>query len=214
MFDPACPLQTDCQSWFPVDQAVPYLCGDNIASHDPEGHVARAAVPAGLHLVYTFASTIVNGQTSVVFSSQRLWCTLGAVLAGLAVVSGAFGAHYLDAILVEVHKDAGTRTISGAEVPAAYKYLQDFKTGATYQMTHALAIIATGLLGRRGKARFAAHGAGICFFLGIVLFSGSLYILATTGVRWLGMVTPFGGMLFIIGWLLFATASALPRTGR
>lgn len=154
----------------------------------------------------------VTDQTSVVFFSQRLWCTVGAALAALAVVLGAFGAHLLDPILLEVHRSADPKVVAGLEVPAAYKYLHDFKTAATYQMTHALAIILVGLLGRRGKARFFAHGAAGCFLGGIVLFSGTLYLLSTTGVTWLGAVAPIGGLLFIVGWILFATAAAMPRT--
>ena len=137
-----------------------------------------------------------------------------AVLAALAVILGAFGAHMLDPILLEVHRSADPRVVAGLEMPASYKYLQDFKTAATYQMTHALAIILVGLLGRRGKARYFAHTAGGCFVAGIVLFSGSLYMLSTTGVSWLGAVAPIGGLLFIIGWISFAAAAAMPRTTR
>jgi uncharacterized membrane protein YgdD (TMEM256/DUF423 family) len=154
----------------------------------------------------------VTNQTSAVLFSQRVWGTIGAFLAGLAVIIGAFGAHGAEAILLEVHESAKPKVVAGHEMPAAYKYLQDFKTGAAYQMYHALAIILAGMLGRRGVGRFFAHGAAICFVLGILLFSGSLYALSTTGVTWLGRVAPFGGILFIIGWILFGTAAVLPRS--
>jgi uncharacterized membrane protein YgdD (TMEM256/DUF423 family) len=154
----------------------------------------------------------VSDPQSVVFFSQRLWTTVGAPLAALAVVLGAFGAHGADGILLEVHASAEPARIGGLEVPAAHKYLQDFRTAAAYQMTHALAIILVGLLGRRGKARIFGHVAAGCFVGGILLFSGSLYFLALTGLRWLGMVAPVGGLLFIAGWILFATAAVLPRT--
>lgn len=136
------------------------------------------------------------------------------MFAALAVILGAFGAHLLDPILLEVHRSAKPKVVAGFEMPASHKYLQDFKTAATYQMTHAIAIILVGMLGRRGKARFFAHAAGGCFVGGIVLFSGSLYMLSTTGVGWLGAVAPIGGLLFIVGWIFFATAAAMPRSNR
>lgn len=155
----------------------------------------------------------MTSQTSVVFFSQRLWCTVGAIFAALGVVFGAFGAHFLDPILLDVHKSAEPKIIAGLEVPASYKYLQDFKTGSAYHLAHALAIVLVGFLGRRGKARFFAHAAAGCFVGGIVLFSGGLYLLSTTGVTWLAHVVPIGGLLFIVGWILFATAAAMPRSG-
>ena len=154
----------------------------------------------------------MSDHQSVVFFSQRLWGTVGAVSAALAVVIGAFGAHLADDILIEVHASSESRSIAGFEVPASYKYLQDFKTGSHYQFIHSIAIILVGLLGRRGKARIVGHFAASSFLIGILLFSGSLYVLSTTGVRWLGAVTPIGGLLFIAGWILFAAAAAMPRT--
>lgn len=148
---------------------------------------------------------------SAVSDSPRLWVVTGAIVAGLAVVLGAFGAHGAEAVLLEVHQSAEPKTIAGMDVPASYKYLQDYRTAAAYQMTHAVAIILVGLLGRRGKARIFGHAAAGCFLAGILLFCGSLYVIALTGLTWFGRVAPIGGLLFIVGWLLFATA-ALPRS--
>jgi uncharacterized membrane protein YgdD (TMEM256/DUF423 family) len=110
---------------------------------------------------------------------------LGALLAFLAVITGAFGAHGLEKTLDEYG-------------------LRIWHTAVTYQMTHALALVLLGLFERQVGARFAlAQGA---FLVGILVFSGSLYLLALTGTRWLGAITPFGGAAFLVGWLAFAWA--------
>ena len=103
------------------------------------------------------------------------WITIGAILCGFAVASGAFAAHWLDKIFAE--KYAGkTRVVAGETVPLAAKFLYDFKTAAEYQMYHGLALIAVGVLVERRKSRLA-NLAGWSFCAGIVLFSGSLYLL-------------------------------------
>lgn len=138
--------------------------------------------------------------------SGNKWLTSGAVLAGLAVVFGAFAAHGLDQFLVDKYGSAPAKTVAGFEIPATYKYLQDFKTGAEYQMYHALGMIVVGLLLRTNPRR-ALEAAGWCFLLGIVFFSGSLYALTLTGETKLGMVAPIGGTLFIVGWGILAIAA-------
>ena len=108
----------------------------------------------------------------------------GALSAFVAVAAGAFGAHALRARL-------------GPELLAV------FETAARYQMYHALALIAVAW----GISRWGApplRAAGWLFLAGTILFSGSLYLLALTGVRGLGAVTPFGGLCFLAGWLLLA----------
>ncbi len=110
---------------------------------------------------------------------------LGALNAAIAVGAGAFAAH-------------GLRDRLDARA------LEVFETGARYQMYHALAIILAGLLATFGATSGAARGAqtaGWIFQTGIVLFSGSLYVLALTGVKGLGAVTPLGGLAFLAGWL-------------
>ena len=102
---------------------------------------------------------------------------LGALNAAIAVGAGAFAAHRLRDRL-----DA--------------RALEVFETGARYQMYHAIAMILAGLITVSG-----AKTAGWIFQAGIVLFSGSLYVLALTGVKGLGAVTPLGGLAFLAGWL-------------
>ncbi len=134
------------------------------------------------------------------------WLRIGAVLGGLAVAVGAFAAHGLDKVFAEKYRNAAPKMVAGREMAASWKYLQDFKTGAEYQMYHALALLAVGLAARGGRTRML-DVAGWSFLLGIVLFSGSLYVLTLTGeTRW-GMVTPFGGVLFLIGWGALALAA-------
>lgn len=117
---------------------------------------------------------------------------LGAVFAGLAVAAGAFGAHMLRPIL-----DA---TMLGA-----------FETGARYQMYHALALcLLAGIAERNPTLRMAA--VGWLFLIGMLLFSGSLYVLALSGVRWVGAFTPLGGAALITGWALLAWTLAKHRS--
>ena len=121
----------------------------------------------------------------------RNWTFLGAILGGLAVAAGAFGAH-------------GLREHLSAEALAWWQ------TGAQYQLAHALALVATGLVAERRPSR-AIEVAGAAFALGIALFSGSLYALALGGPRALGAVTPFGGVLLLAGWGAMAAASRRSR---
>lgn len=121
----------------------------------------------------------------------RLWWVAGGVSGFLSVAAGAFAAHAL--------KD---------RLPA--DLLAVFETGARYQAYHALALCAVAGLATHAPSR-AASVAGWCFLAGTVLFSGSLYALAATGVRGLGAITPFGGVAFLAGWLALAVAGA--RTG-
>ena len=115
---------------------------------------------------------------------DKLWLMLGAAYGFMAVAMGAFGAHALKARL-------------SAEMLAVWR------TGVEYQMYHALALLLLGVLARQlPSANFNA--AGWCFAAGVLLFSGSLYVLALSGVRVLGAVTPFGGLLFLAGWVLLA----------
>ena len=125
------------------------------------------------------------------------WLRMGAVLGFLAVTIGAFGAHSLKERL----ETLGTT--------------QAFQTGVQYQMFHTTAILALGiyLISRPTGAGSAATIAGWSFLLGILLFSGSLYILAITGIKVLGAITPFGGVAFLVGWIALAiTASSPART--
>ncbi len=112
---------------------------------------------------------------------------LGALMSGLAVAAGAFGAHALRARLA----------------PAD---LLIFETGARYQMYHGLALIAAGWAAERWPGPLV-NTAAWCFLAGIVLFSGSLYGLTLSGVRVLGAITPIGGVCFLAGWTCLALAA-------
>ncbi|HEV8001233.1 MAG TPA: DUF423 domain-containing protein [Planctomycetaceae bacterium] len=132
------------------------------------------------------------------------WSRIGAVLGGLAVAFGAFAAHGLDDYFAKKYHDLPPKTVAGFAVPASWKYLQDFRTGAEYQMYHALALVGVGLAAARTRRRRTLDLAGWCFLLGIVLFSGSLYVLTLTGeTRW-AIATPFGGVFFLVGWTALA----------
>ena len=142
--------------------------------------------------------------------TPRQWIITGASLAALAVVFGAFGAHGLESRLKAVYGDQ-EKSIAGHTVPATYKYLQDFKTGADYHMYHALGLLVLGVAASRQTTVRKSHRiAAWCFVLGIALFSGSLYVLVLTGMKWLGAITPIGGTLMIVGWISFAIGIRTP----
>lgn len=143
-------------------------------------------------------------------------CLLSSALLGmLAVALGAFGAHGLtnntgDGFLEKKYADMEPKIIAGQRVPASYKYLQDFKTGVDYHMAHALAMGLTGALLLRQRSRWLS-AAACCFLGGIFFFSGSLYLLVMAGPKWLGVpwgaITPIGGTLMVLGWVLLALGS-------
>jgi uncharacterized membrane protein YgdD (TMEM256/DUF423 family) len=119
---------------------------------------------------------------------ERLFFILGSLSGGLAVALGAFGAHVLEGRL-------------------AADLLANFETGARYQMYHALALLAVAWAVGRGAGSSLPVAAGWAFVAGSVLFSGSLYLMALTGWRWLGAVTPLGGVAFVAGWLCLLLAA-------
>jgi uncharacterized membrane protein YgdD (TMEM256/DUF423 family) len=118
-------------------------------------------------------------------SSTRLRITALLGLAG--IILGALGAHG------HIH-----------DVISTNGYLDQWQTAAHYHQLHAVALLILSLLSRdaSGSSRFLA--SFVAFIAGILLFSGSLYLLAYTSTKWLGAVTPFGGLAFMIGWLLLA----------
>ena len=115
---------------------------------------------------------------------DRLFFAIGSLSAFLGVALGAFGAHALNARL-------------GAEM------LGTFEVGVRYQMYHAFALLAVGWAYTRWPGTMLT-ASGWLFVGGMVLFSGSLYVLSLTGMRWLGAVTPIGGLAFLAGWLCLA----------
>lgn len=137
---------------------------------------------------------------------SNYWLTIGAVLGGLGVTLGAFGAHGVDSYFADKYQGR-THTVLGEEVPTAEKFLADYKTAAGYQMYHALALLAVGLLSRAQPTR-SLDLAGCCFVGGIVLFSGGLYVYTLADLKFFGMIpVPIGGTLFIIGWIALAIAA-------
>lgn len=111
---------------------------------------------------------------------NRIWLGIASVNGALAVIAGAFAAHGLRA-----HLDPNALSI--------------FETGARYHMYHALAMALAALI--------PARAAAVMFLAGMVLFSGSLYLLALTGTTAMALVTPVGGVCFVAGWLLLAWAA-------
>ena len=122
---------------------------------------------------------------------DRVFFATGCVSAVVAVALGAFGAH-------------GLRARLGPDL------LATFEIGVRYQMYHALALLAVGLALSRWPSS-AGVLAGWLFVAGTLVFSGSLYVLALSNLRWLGAITPIGGAAFIVGWIVLAW-SVWPRS--
>lgn len=114
-------------------------------------------------------------------AAQKYLIISGALMGFLSVAAGAFGAHALKHRLTP-------------------ESLAIFEVAARYQMYHALALVLCSCL-IPSLPGFFLPIAGLLFFFGTILFSGSLYILAITGIRWLGMITPIGGIILLVGWL-------------
>ena len=117
----------------------------------------------------------------------RVFLMLAAFFGFTGVALGAFAAHGLKGRLTE-------------------QYLAIFHTGVTYQLVHTLALFGVALLATQLQSRLVTW-AGFCFALGIVLFSGSLYLLTMSGIAKLGIITPIGGVAFLAGWLCLGLAA-------
>ena len=124
-------------------------------------------------------------------SGARTFSVLGAVFAGLGVAAGAFAAHALKSVLTP-------------------ELLAAFETGVRYQVYHALALLFVGTWNGDGGTTWARR-AGWLFVAGIALFSGSLYLLALSGLRWVGALTPVGGVALIGGWICLVVACGSNR---
>ncbi|MDX1433278.1 MAG: DUF423 domain-containing protein [Gammaproteobacteria bacterium] len=121
--------------------------------------------------------------------NARIFLVAGGASAALAVVLGAFGAHALRGSL-----DAGMLAV--------------YQTASQYHLVHSLGLLAVGLLAARVAPRPSIGWAGWLMLAGLVLFSGSLYLLAVTGAGWLGGITPAGGIAFVAAWICFCVAAA------
>lgn len=119
---------------------------------------------------------------------MKLFVILGAINAFLAVALGAFGAH-------------------GLEGKLEPKYLETWKTGVTYQMFHATGLLIIGVILGKLPASSLLTTSGWLMFIGIILFSGSLYVLSVTKISILGAITPLGGVAFLAAWVLLIIAS-------
>jgi uncharacterized membrane protein YgdD (TMEM256/DUF423 family) len=128
-------------------------------------------------------------HTLDMYPTSKLFLILGGINAALVVMLGAFGAHGLKAKLT-------------AEMLAVYQ------TGVHYHLFHALGLLAVGLVASQIADSVWLKWSGWLMLAGIILFSGSLYVLSVSGMRWLGMVTPFGGVAFIAAWIVFVIAVA------
>ncbi|MEO0043751.1 MAG: Proline--tRNA ligase [Bacteroidota bacterium] len=117
---------------------------------------------------------------------NKLFIQLACVFAGTAVLLGAFGAHALKNVLSETA-------------------LKSFQTGVQYQMYHALALLGVGIL-QQFESKKALVWSGYAFTIGILLFSGSLYVMTLQGWRWLGPITPIGGICLVSGWVMLLAA--------
>lgn len=119
----------------------------------------------------------------------RIFMAIASILAGLAVAAGAFASHALREKLTE-------------------RALEIFETGARYQMYHSLALLLVAVLLSRAEAsQTLLISSGSAFLVGIALFSGSLYALSLSGIKWLGAITPLGGAAFLVGWSCLAIAA-------
>ena len=123
----------------------------------------------------------------VVSPTAKLFFILGGINAALVVMLDAFGA-------------LGLQTKISAEMLAVYQ------TGVHYHLFHALGLLVVGLVATQIADSTYLKWSGWLMLAGIVLFSGSLYVLSVSGLRWLGMVTPLGGTAFILAWALFVMA--------
>ena len=116
---------------------------------------------------------------------ERTFFIIASLLGGLSVALGAFGAHALRGRIEE-------------------SLLANYQTGVSYMFYHALALFAVAWAVSKWPASNLPVWAGWLFVVGVVVFSGSLFVMAFTGLRWLGAITPIGGVAFIVGWLLLA----------
>jgi uncharacterized membrane protein YgdD (TMEM256/DUF423 family) len=121
--------------------------------------------------------------------TAKLFLILGGINAALVVMLGAFGAH-------------------GLKVKLTAEMLAVYQTGVHYHLFHALGLLAVGLVASQIADSVWLKWSGWLMLAGIILFSGSLYVLSVTGMRWLGMVTPVGGVAFIAAWIVFVIAVA------
>jgi uncharacterized membrane protein YgdD (TMEM256/DUF423 family) len=118
---------------------------------------------------------------------QKIFFTIGSIAMALAVALGAFGAHGLKNLLTE-------------------EMLDIFETGVRYHFYHAIGLLLLGIIAQYLPNSAMLKWSGWLMVGGIIIFSGSLYLLSSSGIRWLGAITPIGGLCFIASWILLAFA--------
>ena len=121
--------------------------------------------------------------------SPKVIIMIGSALAALSVATGAFGAH-------------------GLANKLEPRMLEVWETAARYNMYHALALLAVAWLAQQTESATSTTVAAVAFIAGIALFSGSLYVMALSGIKWLGAITPLGGTAFLIGWIACIVAAS------
>ncbi len=123
---------------------------------------------------------------------KNIWLMIGAIGAALAVSTGAFGAHILEPIVSK-------------------SVFITYQKAVRYQMYHSIGLIIVALISSQPPTK-TVNIAGWCFLIGMVSFSGSLYLIVFTGFSWLGAITPIGGVLFVIGWISLAFSGFRDKT--
>lgn len=123
---------------------------------------------------------------------KNIWLMIGAIGAALAVSTGAFGAHILEPIVSE-------------------SVFITYQKAVRYQMYHSIGLIIVALISSQTPTK-AVNIAGWCLLIGMITFSGSLYLIVFTGFSWLGAITPIGGVLFVIGWISLAFSGFRDKT--
>lgn len=132
---------------------------------------------------------------------DRMWIGAGALVCGLGVALGAFGAHGLESAVTEWYSDIADQQ----------RRLEQWETGVRYQLVHGLALLSIGGLALVRPHRLLGLSA-ICFVAGTLIFSGMLYAIVLTGISKLGMIVPIGGLLLIVGWALLVAYACVSRS--
>jgi uncharacterized membrane protein YgdD (TMEM256/DUF423 family) len=132
-------------------------------------------------------------MNAVEVNMARWWLLIGSVAGFLGVAGGAFGAHALKSRVSE-------------------QMLANFDTGTQYLLAHAVALLVVGMLASRDGVG-DLRTVGSAFTVGMVIFTGSLWLMALTGTRWLGAITPIGGTALLIGWVALGLAAARGQLG-
>jgi uncharacterized membrane protein YgdD (TMEM256/DUF423 family) len=167
----------------------PFCCAAHVLIGGVGDAIPRCYIVGGVWLPILLGVQDVTATTKTP-STRNIWPVVGAVNGALAVALGAFGAHGLKTM------------VESGQITA--EMLATFETAVRYQMYHALALVAIGVLTRGNSG--AGKLAGVAFLTGIVIFSGMLYAYVLTGIKVFAMIVPIGGVSLIVGWIALAVA--------